>query len=791
MTTERIKRFFLSWKCALALTGFYAALLALATFVENACGTEMARKCVYNHPLCYLLLLAIVVQFMAMSRRRQMWTKKRMGPLLLHVAFVVILVGAWVTAVSGAVGQIHIREGEENNVLCDRFGQEIGTLPFHILLEEFRLVRYPGSNSPSSYESFVVIKRDGKMRKAHIYMNNVATVQGYRIFQSSYDRDEQGTVLTVNHDPWGMGITYAGYVMLLVGMLLTVMDRRSHFRLLCSKLKSHAWILMCLIPLSTVSAGTGEESRLHTISRAQVERWSTMLVRSGEGRIEPFNTYASTLLRKFCRDVEFEGLTPEQVVLGIVLDPTYWSRVPLLRQPDKTLALRMGIPVEPMIPFSSLFDEQGEYRLAERVEQVYARAVDRRTKEERNLLKLDEKANIFYALMRGGLLAFFPAPDGSWCSAVDDLSCFRKQDSLLITQILPMYADAVLQHQSPEKADEWLDVLGSLQQRYVTEDMPSQRHIRCELFYNKARIFFTSAVGYMSVGLCLLVMSVLLVISDRSWPKKCLKVLVALAICLFLWHTVGLLLRWFIAGRAPWANAYETMVYVAWATALCGMLFVRRSALAFSSAVFFAGILLFVSNLNFMDPEITPLVPVLKSYWLMIHVAVITASYGFFGMSFLLGLLSLFFRVARRWNGRLGTYLAVLRVINELSMYIGLFLLTAGIFLGAVWANESWGRYWGWDPKETWALITMLVYAIVLHMRFLPRGCSDYAFAVVSVFAVLSVMMTYWGVNYFLSGLHSYGGGEMPAGAWVVLLVFGGAGVLAILAGGGEDARGT
>ena len=785
------KRVFLSWKCAFSLTGLYALLLAFATFVENICGTAMARKLVYNQPLCYLLLLVLVIQFLAMSWHRQMWKGRRIGPLLLHVAFVVILLGAWVTAVSGVVGQIHIREGEESDVLCGSRGQVIDRLPFRILLEDFRLVRYPGSNSPSSYESFVVIKHEGERRKAHIYMNNVATVQGYRIFQSSYDGDEMGTILTVNHDPWGMGITYAGYILLLTGMLWTILDRRSHFRLLCSKLKGHAWLLACLFPLSAVAAETGGEMPLHTIPQAQVERWSMMLVRSGEGRIEPFNTYASTLLRKFCREVEFEGLAPEQVILGIVLDPAYWSEVPLLRQSDKTLALHMGIPVEKRIPFAALFDEQGGYRLAERVEQVYARAVDRRTKEERNLLKLDEKANIFYALMRGELLAFFPTPDGSWCTAADDLSCFRGEDSLLVARFLPMYADAVLQQRNPEMADKLMNGLGSLQQRYVTEELPSEKHIRGELFYNKARIFFVSAVGYMSVGLCLLVMSIVLLLLGRPWQRKGLKVLVGLAVCLFLWHTFGLALRWYIAGRAPWSNAYETMVYVAWATVSCGLLFVRRSALAFSSAVFFAGILLFVSNLNFMDPEITPLVPVLKSYWLMIHVAVITASYGFFGMSFLLGLLSLVLMIAGRWNAQLGSRLAVLRVIGELSMYIGLFLLTAGIFLGAVWANESWGRYWGWDPKEAWALITMLVYAIVLHTRFLPWKCGDYAFAVMSVYAALSVVMTYWGVNYFFSGLHSYGGGEMPVGTWIVWLVFVGAGVMALLARGGEDGRGA
>ena len=276
-------------------------------------------------------------------------------------------------------------------------------------------------------------------------------------------------------------------------------------------------------------------------------------------------------------------------------------------------------------------------------------------------------------------------------------------------------------------------------------------------------------------GISFLILSVLAYFRRTKAIRRLSTACLGLIILSFVFHTFGIGMRWYISGQAPWSNAYESMVYVGWAAALAGLLFMRRSHIAVALATFLAGLILFVANLNWMDPEITPLVPVLKSYWLMLHVAVITASYGFFGMSFLLGLTAMVMMNVRNrenlsvWNLRIEE----LRIINELSLTIGLCLLTAGTFLGAIWANESWGRYWGWDPKETWALITMIVYALVLHARFIPKLRGDFAFSVISVFALTSVLMTYFGVNYYLAGLHSYGKGDTPPALDIIYLVYG------------------
>lgn len=775
-----VKPLFVSWRFTLILLALYAMALAAATFVEKFQGTPVARKLIYNQPLFYVLQLVMVVQFIALSFRLRLWRQRKYGACLLHVAFIVILTGALVTSLFGFEGLVHIREGESTSQLQLAGGKR--ELPFTLRLDDFKLLRYPGSHSPSSFESFLTVSSGGTTRAEHIYMNKVVHEQGYRIYQSSYDTDEQGTVLSVNHDGWGAGITYTGYLLLLAGILLTVADPKSRFRQLTRQLKKTAVpvLLFCCLPSCLPAQEiASDQLQKNTIPVAQAEEWGRMQIQCPTGRIEPVNTYTSKLLRKLYRSDTFEGLRAEQVIFGFLINPVYWSNVPLIRQSNKEMARERALPSDKYLRFSDLFNEEGHYVIADAVERAYSRPVAERSRAEKDLLKLDEKANILYSLQQGKMLALFPLPgdaDGKWYSPGDDLNVFAGQDSMFVSKIFPWYlseANNALQTNDWSAADEVLSMMNVYQQKRSATGLLTEKQVSWELFYNRAEIFFWSAMGYMAVGLLLLLFSVWCLLKSGRWLRIVTLALATGVVVLFLLQTFGIGIRWYISGRAPWANAYESMVYVAWATALAGLLFIRRSSMTLALAAFFAGIILFVANLNFMDPEITPLVPVLKSYWLMIHVAVITASYGFFGMSFLLGLLSLGFMAAGRKAVLLAPHIRELRVINEISLYIGLFLLTAGIFLGAVWANESWGRYWGWDPKETWALISMIVYAFVLHARFVPSLRSDYAFSVMSVFSLSSVLMTYFGVNYYLSGLHSYGSGDTPPGLHIVFIVFG------------------
>lgn len=237
-----------------------------------------------------------------------------------------------------------------------------------------------------------------------------------------------------------------------------------------------------------------------------------------------------------------------------------------------------------------------------------------------------------------------------------------------------------------------------------------------------------------------------------------LKVLHYTLIASCLLHILGLGLRWYIGEHAPWSNAYESMLYISFISSICGAFIFKKSYLAISASSFLAGISLFVANLGFMNPQIGNLVPVLKSYWLNIHVSIITASYGFLSLCFILGLISLLLIIVK--NKKLVSTINAITAINEMSMILGLMLLTIGNFLGGIWANESWGRYWGWDPKETWALVSIGVYAIVIHLRFITKNNYQYIFNVASVLAFFSILMTYFGVNYYLDGLHSYAAGD-------------------------------
>ncbi len=787
-----LKVMFTSWKITLVLLIHYMILLAAATFVEKSQGTAMAREVIYNNPLFYLLQLLLVLNFCAIAWQGRLWKQRKYGALLLHISFIVILLGALVTNIFGFEGIVHIREGETASHMRTT-EDDARPLPFSIRLDDFKLVRYPGSHSPSSFESFLTIRTDEGERSEHIYMNKVIYEQGYRLYQSSYDSDEQGTVLTVNNDRIGTAITYAGYLFLLAGMLLTLADRKSRFRQLAKQLKHTAPILLlAFIPAVSFAQKADTELLLKsTIPVEQAEQWGRLQVQCPTGRIEPLDTYTDKLLRKIYRSNSFEGLTSEQVIIGFLMNPAYWGNVPFIRQTNKELQQAYSLPEGKYLRFLDLFDEGGKYLIADAVDKAYSRPAAERSRMEKDLLKLDEKVNILYSLQQGKMLALFPLPGdtgGKWYSPGDDLSVFSGRDSLFVSKIMPWYlGEAVdaLRTGDWESAQEVLSMMNVYQQKQSATPLLTKKQVAWELFYNKVRLFFWSAMGYMAVGLLLLVFVVWRLLKPKRWFRFVIIPLVMLVVLIFLLHTSGIAIRWYISGRAPWANAYESMIYVAWATALAGLLFIKRSSMTLALAAFFAGIILFVANLNFMDPEITPLVPVLKSYWLMIHVAVITASYGFFGISFLLGLLTLAFMGTSNPSKvvLLQPHIRELRIINEMSLHIGLYLLTAGIFLGAVWANESWGRYWGWDPKETWALITMVVYAFILHARFLPALRSDYAFSVMSVLGLASVLMTYFGVNYYLSGLHSYGGGDTPPGLAAIFITYACAFALIVYAG--------
>ena len=497
--------------------------------------------------------------------------------------------------------------------------------------------------------------------------------------------------------------------------------------------------------------------------KAHAERFGALPVQSTNGRIIPMNTFSSEILRKLSKKPRFGQINSDQFLLSLLAMPEMWMHVPLINHSNGEIAQFLRIP-STECTYLDFFRDDGSYKIQGKLNEAYRKMPVERTGFDKDLIKIDEKVHILHQLFGYQMIRLFPVKDDptqKWVAPGDDLSDFSGQDSLFVAHIFGLYLSEVkdaLKSGDWRKPDEILEMISTYQLYNNNVRELDSKKMDLELIYNKLDIFRWCKIGYLSLGGLLVLFSFILSFNNKSWCRWMIWSLVVGVLFVFLFQMTGMGMRWIIGGYAPWSNSYETMVFMAWATVLVGLLFVRRSPVVFSLATLFAGIILFVSGLNWMDPQINPLVPVLKSPWLMFHVAILMAAYGFFGVSFLIGLvnLSMMAFIRKDKNPALSESIRELSIINEISLIFGLILMTVGTFMGAVWANESWGRYWGWDPKETWALITIIVYVIVTHLHLLPKWNKPWVLNLCSVIAFASVLMTYFGVNYFLSGMHAY-----------------------------------
>ncbi len=713
-------------------------------------------------------------------------------------------------------------------------------LPFGIKLRDFVLERYPGSNSPSSYASEItVIDTLSKTEMPYrIFMNNILKYEGYRFFQSSYDQDELGTVLSVSNDYWGTTITYIGYFMLMLGMLLTMFNKNSRFRSLLKlsgelqkkRLKGKTALLLGALVLSSTAYAATVTKKSH------IESLNHLLIQdAAQGRIEPFNTYTSDVFRKINKSTSYHHMSSTEVVLGMIANPESWQNEPIIKVGNDELTKELGA-VDNYVSFNQLFDfdNGGTYRLSEKVDAVYKKEQTARNKYDKELINIDERVNICYQIFTGEMLHLFPNPkdaNAKWLTAVvkkenphADGACPRDkmndevhagmggmpgmegmsanatpspgmggmseeqinammgiskaETTDLPTTLFDNYLQAV---NAAFSSGDWLTAenqlaaIKSYQKANGGTTIPSESRIEMEITYNNLNLFGKLGILYIIIGLLLLSLYMYGIFNPKSKIQSYLKWSVYVFIVAFLLYTLGMAARWYISDHAPWSNGYETMLFVGWAAALSGLVFSRRSPIAMAVTGVLAAIALFVAGMSWMNPEITNLVPVLKSYWLIIHVAIITSSYGFLAMGALLGLLNLILMIARNKKNdkQLRDTIQEISYIIELALYIGLVLITSGCFIGGVWANESWGRYWGWDPKETWALVSILVYSAILHLRNVPKLNNRFTLSALALLGFSSIIMTFFGVNYYLSGMHSYGQGTpppIPTAVYFVLL---------------------
>jgi cytochrome c-type biogenesis protein CcsB len=664
------------------------------------------------------------------------------------------------------------------------FGSKVYTLPFNIKLNDFVANKYPGTEkSYSSYESKVTVTENESKFNADIYMNHILDHGGYRFFQSSFDPDEKGTILSVNHDYWGTMITYIGYFFLFFAMMAILFVKNTRFADIKRKLeevKNKKSKLLSIVLLFGTLNGFSQHHDKQTkfnyldsilaykVPEAQAEKFGRLVIQDDGGRMKPINTFSSELLRKVSKRETYEGMNSDQVFISMSQFPAAWFELPLIyiKKGNDSIRKIIGVnPEEKYVTFRSLFDKMGNYKLSPYLDDAYK--TNTPNQFQKDFIEVDKKVNILNSALSGNILKIFPIPNdknNKWLSFLE-IDHPMGNDLDAIKNALPYYFDALAKAAKTNDytlANTMLLGMDNYQKKYGKAVRPTEDQISSEILLNKYDVFKNLFWLYMLAGSLMLIMVIVSIFFNNKPIRITVNAFHIIVGVLFGFHTLGLIARWYVSGHAPWSNAYESMIYVAWATMFFTLAFDRKSKLTVASGTFVASMILMVAHLNWLDPSIANLQPVLNSYWLMIHVAVIVASYGPFTLGMVLGLVALLLMLFTNEKNKekMTLHIKEITYINEMALTIGLVMLTIGNFLGGQWANESWGRYWGWDPKETWALISIMVYAFVIHARFVPALRGLFSFNFMSVLAFASILMTYFGVNFHLTGMHSYASGE-------------------------------
>ena len=690
------------------------------------------------------------------------------------------------------------------------YGSMRRELPFSITLNDFIAEKYPGTESGySSYMSKITVNAE-RTFDYDIYMNHILDHGGYRFFQASFSPDEKGTVLSVNHDFWGTWITYIGYFLLYLGLLAIMFYGKTRFKELAQMLEkikrkkaalTSAVLLLFALNLSAqTDVPTKPSEENHTthslpgeseiqaalqknlVSKEHADKFGSLVIQDDGGRMKPLHTFTSELLRKLSKKNTFMDMDSDQVFLSMMQNPAVWYNVDFIYITKNNDSIRrlIGVPVDQKyVSAVDFFDASGSYKLAPFLQSAYA--TNTPNQFQKAFKEFDLKLGLLNRALSGEILKIFPLPEddnNKWISALEFRGGeYPVRDSLyanFIEKSVPFYLMALQNAKETGDYSSPNQLIEAFKQNQInkgSEVMPSDNKIKAEILYNEINIFEKLLIWFLIFGLVMFIAIVIQIFREGIAIKWLIRICKAGIVILFLAHTAGLIFRWYISGHAPWSDAYESVIYVAWATMAMGLAFGRKSDLTIAATAFVTAIILFGAHMNWLDPAIANLQPVLNSYWLMIHVSVIVGSYGPFTLGMILGItvLLLMLLTTEKNKAKMELNIKELTIINELALTVGLVMLTIGNFLGGQWANESWGRYWGWDPKETWALISIMVYAFVIHMRLVPGLRSRWTFNFMSVVAFASIMMTYFGVNFYLVGLHSYASGDKvitPAFVW-------------------------
>ena len=699
------------------MMGAIAVLLAGATIVEKLYGRSVAYEELYTSPFVIAIWVVMTICGIAYMISQKSW--KRTATFILHLSFAVILTGATVTYAFGEQGRMHLRT--DSGSQADTFLTEAGKtcqMPFCVSLKQFSLVYYEGTTAPMDYISTLLI--DGN--EASVSMNKIHRYKNYRFYQAGYDQDGKGTTLAILYDPWGIGITYTGYMLLLISMIAFFFQKHSGFRALLkhpSLRKTISVIITaaCLSGIPVETYAKDYSAAPQTLSKETASEFGDLYIYYNN-RICPLQTFAKDFTIKLYGKPNYKGLTSEQVLAGWVFYHDCWKDEPMIKIKGENAKVLLGISGK----YACLNDyiDRGIYKLETALQ----------NSDSKDLYAADEKFNLISMVCSGYLMKIFP----------------------LYTNDIPEWQSlgkAFPQEITDAEAEEIIAGLRDYQQHTGNGNLPTQKSMKAEKVYNTTNCNKPLAMLCMTLGI---ISFLVFCLTDRKL-KYFRNALAGICVALFGYLCLHIGLRWYISGHIPLSNGFETMQFMAWCSLLICFTLRNKFSFALPFGILLCGTSLLVSMMGEATPRITLLMPVLQSPLLSIHVMVIMISYTLFAFMMLNGVAALIIKYIK---GESNKKIEYLKTISNIMLYPAVFMLTAGIFIGAVWANISWGRYWGWDPKEVWALITMLVYSFGLHSSSIEWFRKPMNFHIFCILAFLSVLITYFGVNFLLGGLHSY-----------------------------------
>lgn len=721
-------------------------ILITATIVESSKGTAFVRQHIYTSAWFVVLWATLAVAAAVYIVLRKNKSNISTSVLLVHASFLVILLGAFTSWNMAESGTIHLRQNETTSTMKDEEGKtkELG---FEVSLKNFNVVNYPGTDAPMDYVTMLT----ANTQEIKVSMNNIGSFSGYRFIQSGYDSDMQGTTLGVYHDPWGIGITYTGYALLFISLIATMVSKKTRLRHLYRKALSlqgaKAWAVTALLAVSSFATSANAQEMVK-IDGDIADDFGNICVLYNS-RITPINTVATSFVTKLCGKPTWDGLSSNQVFAGWIFDVPYWETVKMIEIKEKKAQELLGINGK-WASFDDFWDNYNNYKLDAPLKKAYK---DGDTKLQKQLRDADEKFNIIRMLYGGEMLKMFPYAGKQghmqWFAPGQPLGNLKldEKELVFIKKSMDYLAESIITGDKA-RAEEIAKKIYSYQHVRGKAVVPTKFRIYTETFYNKTNAQRLPVMLYLTLSLVLAIVSTL---SLNNGKQKKTRLVSSVLTWVMLIHTTLLLaLRWFVSGHLPMSNGYETMQFMAWATLIVTLVMQKRFLPVKQFGPLLSSFALLVAMITDGNPQITQLMPVLQSPLLSVHVMVIMFSYALFGLTALIGLQGLIAHHRKQEEKE-----QQLAALSQFLLYPAVALIAIGIFIGAIWANVSWGRYWSWDSKETWALITMLIYSAPLHadIKWLRKAQHMHIYMLL---AFLSVLMTYFGVNYFLSGMHSY-----------------------------------